>query len=252
MCDAFVNPYYLRKGREDWFGGSASALVDDLKNGRPDWTKEAERIFDDTLRYLLPETSSTDEWDTDVSGFTPCVPNYVAGQPDSMWNCDEGEGLGPVRVFVDCGCAAGVKQPTMQARGLKIAAFAYTLQTLRPVELYLTHEHAKNSTTHSTHVLRIGVSPIDLSTVAVLFGHIGIGRRLLAFTPLGSSDTVWGRWSNIPARQLFNLRPDDVYFPGLRLNQIGEVDEKISEYMESMFSGKGQTYAHEARGKESW
>ena len=226
-CTKAMDPHYKRTSETKWMAGTAEELVTDIKNGKPDWTSKAEKLFEGVLESFMPETMGELCSTTGVAGFMPNVPAYIAGRPDSMFCHEEDEGLGPIRIYISLICSAGIKRDEMLWRGLAIAAYAYAMQMIRPVELYGVISCNSNNGQNRHHCLTIplGTSPINLSQLAVVLGHVGIGRRGLQMGPKGKKET-FGGWQRCPAKEMLGLREEDIFFPGLQLSQ----DHAVGDY----------------------
>jgi hypothetical protein len=73
-------------------------------------------------------------WATDVAGFFPNVPAYLAGEPESMWRMDTEEtDTTPLRIWVGVASTYNVTPEQMLNRGIALAAFAIALSERRPV-----------------------------------------------------------------------------------------------------------------------
>lgn len=217
-CSAVVSPFYRRDEERQWYGDSPEALVSKLETGVKEWTESAEEIFEAILDKFMPDTDGAQGISTGVTGFSPNVPAYLAGRPDSMFCYEEEEGLGPMRIYISLICSSGISKEEMLWRGLAIAAYAYSMQTIRPVELYgvVSCDSNNRRAHHNCVTIPLGTTPINLSQLAVVLGHVGVGRRGLALGPKGAEE-IFGGWQRVGAGKMLRLGPDDVYFQGLRL-----------------------------------
>ncbi len=189
-----------------------------MGKGEPELHVQAEKLFGDVLSALMPETDEGFNVQRVASpvGSFPNVGAFLAGRPDSMFGVEPQDELGPVRLFVDLLCQQTLERPAMLARGLAIAALAYALQTVRPVELYLTTISRQGGRgNHLGVICRMGVSPFDLTSVATAISHTAIGRMLL-HDPDHPHDEIYGSFSILDPRKTFKLEDGDVYFPALR------------------------------------
>ncbi len=205
--------YYTEDG---WCGPEISVTLESMRNGSRELATEAEAGFVDALASCMADTDGAVNREAGPVGSYPNVPAFCQGRPDSMWGTGEEEGLGPIRLFVGIGCQADVSHATMLKRGVAIAALAYAMQSVRPVELWICYMSAGGAN-HLLFQCRLAIAPLDLSMVAVAVAATGIGRRVLGF---GS----YGGYSTISAQSAFNLGPDDLYFPNVVPGDVAELD----------------------------
>lgn len=196
---------------------------------------EAEKLVDSIV-----DTSaevSRQVWTRNIAGAFPCVPTYLAGQPDCMQHrvMVESEST-PVGIYVCTSSSAGVNADQMRVRGVAILALVMKLQMVRPVELYLTSELGSNNATKSTYqVITIPSRPLDLSVASFVLTHVGFPRVLCyeyarvmdGFNggwPHGKDDNYYSnrqpnQWSPI-IRQVLGMPPNDIYVGCADIEQV--------------------------------
>lgn len=161
----------------------------------------------------------------EVVGFAPCVPAYLTGHPESMFQMAEGKGLAtPIRVFAGIGAGGWVSADTMLQRGVALTALVLALSTLRPVELYAFTNACNDTTKRPTICIwPVETRPVDLTSVAHQLSHASM-HRVFAF---GMADALWqrpaggrpipndGRRDGIEqvARLALQAEPQDVVIP---------------------------------------
>lgn len=104
-----------------------------LEQGSTEHLAEAQRYIDQ-INTEIPTLRKV--WKSDVAGFFPNVPAYLAGEPENMWRMDSDESsAAPIRVWVGVGSSAAFSERDLIKRGAILAAFAMALSERRPVLL---------------------------------------------------------------------------------------------------------------------
>lgn len=211
---------------EGWHGPELSKTLADMRHGSPELAQQAEAGFVEALDSCMADTEGEETRESGPVGSYPNVPAFVQGRPDSMWGRGEDEGLGPVRMFVGIGCQADITHEQMLARGVAIAALAYAMQSVRPVELWICYAtkgtHGSRPSHHLVFQTQLAIAPLDLSLVSVGVCATGIGRRVLRF---GKTMSEYGEFASISATAAFNLGPDDLFFPNVVPGDAPKIDK---------------------------
>ena len=207
---------------DGWHGPALKVTLEQMAHGSPELAQEAEQGFVEALDACMADTDGEIVREAGPVGSYPNVPAFVQGRPDSMWGSGEDLGLGPVRLFVGIGCQAGVSHEQMLKRGIAIAALAYAMQSVRPVELWICYmSRGRNGRNHMIFQCRLAIAPLDLSLVSVAVAATGIGRRVLRF---GKSFHEYGAYSKVSAKAAFQLGPEDLYFPNVVPGDLAKLD----------------------------
>jgi len=235
---------------EGWHGPALVETLKSMAHGSPELAQEAEAGFVEALDACMADTDGAVTREAGPVGSYPNVPAFVQGRPDSMWGAGEDIGLGPVRLFVGIGCQSGVSHEQMLKRGIAIAALAYAMQSVRPVELWICYmSKAGEGKNHLIFQCRLAIAPLDLSLVSVAVAATGIGRRVLRF---GKSMHEYGGFSTITATSAFELGPEDLYFPNVVPGDLAKLDadplafilSQVNDQKDCRLSTRGRADKH--------
>ena len=120
----------------------------------------------------------------DVTGASPNVPAYIAGQPLSMRRRARREHpQGPIAVIVDLSTSAELTTKQIQTRGAVLLALVRILSTCRPVELWavtgLDGRVGRSDPTGVSFVgTRIDTTPLDLARAGFILTSAAFPRML--------------------------------------------------------------------------
>ena len=185
----------------------------------------------------------------DVAGSLPSIPHMLSGDPMHMRRRKpEAMNRGRLRMFVNIVVSAGISDRQLEARGAAVAALAYNLSTVRPVELWAigTMNEANDSSSgagnYNIPCVRIAANPIDPNRVASILAH-PVGARALMFNLRSdsSSEYINWAWEDYSVQQnadrfkerlqpIFNLTDDDLVFPG---GMLGDVSHEPGEWLKA-------------------
>lgn len=119
---------------DSWYGrldGAASLAM--IRTGDTSCVADAEKLLD---QFDIHLASYGSELDVSPAGFMPCVPLYVGGEPECMYDLVACEtDAQPIKVLVDPTSSAGITTPTLRLRGTTILAAVMALAAIRPVKL---------------------------------------------------------------------------------------------------------------------
>jgi hypothetical protein len=164
-----------------------------MKNGDLSQVEKAQKLIDSFQNALELERAS---WELGVAGAFPCVPEYLAGAPESMWHIEhEADDRTPLKMVVNTTMSGGIGHAQILARGVALLALAMRLAERRPVELFAlvaggSHSRAKDAA--QGVLVRIGTAPLDLANACWLLTSTAYTRAFCykAIRPLGFS----GSW----------------------------------------------------------
>lgn len=160
------------------------------------------------------------------------VGDYLAGRPDSMRRVvSVASDTAPVRVMVETGVSAGVTHGQMEQRGIAILALIRLLAAERPVTLTVVIASGDGRDTRQV-LIDIPAAPLELATAAHALADADFTRRL-GYTHLLNMgcrpDLPWS-FGIAPCdaerraeydramRLTLNLSPQDIFIPGLYVN----------------------------------
>ena len=148
---------------------------------------------------------STTAFESSVAGVIPSVPEYLAGDPESMFDqVSHQSDAAPLTIYVDMASSASISADAFMKRGIAILALTMMLSQVRPVNLNLfscggccaTHRtpamvEAKED--YSIVVARIETAPLDLARAAFAMTDVAVPRRLFyaAQQELCGFDGLW-------------------------------------------------------------
>jgi hypothetical protein len=227
----------------EWKGGES---WDDAKRNLLKGKLEAARAADKLMDKLAGEAVEleTTQWEQSVAGYFPCVPAYVAGFPDAMWNqAQVTSDRAPVRVFASVCVSAGVDAEDLEKRGVAILALCQKLQSVRPVELFV-YADMGGSGYALMPCIKIETSPLDLATATYALSAAGFLRQLCfgwANKHGWSGQWAWGtdprdKSGQRKTREALRLTDTDLLVPGgysedpLIKRPIEWINEQVAKY----------------------
>lgn len=175
----------------------------------------------------------------DVAGAMPSVPHMLGGDPMHMRRKKpEMINRGRIRMFVNIVVSAGVSEQQLMNRGAAIAALAYNLSTVRPVELWAigTMDEPKKASRpeddYNIPCIRLAANPIDPNRIASILAH-AVGARALMFNlrSVAKNESIHWAWADYSVQcnadkfkermtPILNLEKDDIVLPGGMLGDI--------------------------------
>lgn len=262
-------------GRDLWYGNdTAHELLQKMDGGDDDLTGKAESMFAKALETILPMTEGlSPTLDTNVVGFTPNVGAYLAGEPLNMWRMEQAPAPGMIRLVVDLVCWSETTLETKLKLGTAAAAFAYAIQTIRPLELWVvcssqswtkdnlkqpdgsTKRFGRTMTTYH----KVNTKPLDVSRLALVMAHPGVSRRLYGITQHHEdhSERVYASYpaySDRTVAEQMNMEfgEDDIIIPGIRPGDCAAIDKDPLKWMMDIAEDKAkQRAAKKSRGNKS-
>jgi hypothetical protein len=120
-----------------WSGGSYGDALNMASVGaKPALVDKVEREINKVEQAILLTDAQT-RLGSDLVGFMPHVPNYLLGVPDAMLApCyNEASSRGVLKIAVNVTVSASISDEQIRQRGVAVAALAYLMASVRPVEL---------------------------------------------------------------------------------------------------------------------
>lgn len=226
-----------RPGNYKWVPRTREDVMERALRGAPDMVARAEKL---AAQFAQPVGQALPEWTGAVAGQRPCVPAFVAGQPESMMRLQR-TAPGPVRIFVSLSVCASVTAKEAESRGAAILAAVLQLQAMgRSVEVcpVFTTSLTGWKGLALTRVLMPG--PVSVAHLASIISSADFMRgvmlevQLQRFPNIGRSfplpenstdrklNSGKGLLDNVDSNpfaaamvRLLALTPDDVYVPAL-------------------------------------
>ena len=167
---------YKRNSNNEWCGGTYDEARRDVMTGHLDVVPRANALVDKLVGEGVELEASV--WEQSVAGYLPCVPAYLSGAPDCMFNQNKVPSeTAPVRIYASCCCSAGVDVEDLEKRGTTILALAMKLTAIRPVELYVYADMGGTGYALMP-CMKIETSPLDLASATYAMSHAAFLRRL--------------------------------------------------------------------------
>ena len=226
-CDALPADIKRRFSDESWTGETFSESLRLASSGGTEAHVPAAEAMLSQIHASLPETAAR-RWVLDHAGAFPCVPAYLAGEPENMWAAaDMPADTSPVRIFVCSTSSAGVSHHDLQRRGCAALALVMLASRTRPVELY-SYAHVAEigrGVGDAVIVQRLQSHPLMLSEVAYVLTSAGWARNLTyavlahrgASLHWGGATKRDGYQAGSATRSLLALEPQDVLIGPARL-----------------------------------
>lgn len=173
---------WYTESSEAWIGTSKAKYLYRLERGAPESEIETLMVkFDDTIsRIKLPDTMGRIR-EASVMGPTLSVGTYLAGSPLCFKRKVKREDTSnPIRVYISAWASASFRTSDLVERVSNVVALALALQTVRPVELYLTAESVNEGKRDALVLIKLGLSPLDTGLLATLFCTSGTVRGFLS------------------------------------------------------------------------
>lgn len=164
----------------DWYGYvNAKQAREYALSGFAPLMSKAEKIFDQVSDAAMPLAAMVHT--PDVWGQRLAMGEWLAGSPTCFRRKKRTtQEISPMKILVCTTCSAAIDADTMITRGAAILAFLMRLQTIRPVDLFLSSELGNSSRGHSClSTVRIESRPLNLSSASFAIGHVGFSRGFL-------------------------------------------------------------------------
>lgn len=168
--------------------------------GRTDWATTTARCamgYDanvEEARKLLTKLESsinvsTTVWESQVSGCFPIVPEYLAGEPECMYEQTPSTAdTAPLSIYIDLTTSYSIEADEYRKRGLAVLALTMLLSAVRPVNLHLITvmggKAAKGADGEQFSIVsaRVETAPLDLTRAAYALTDVSVPRHLFYAT----------------------------------------------------------------------
>lgn len=180
--DGLIAPLYagIDVG-EAWRGGSDGDLFDALRSGGSARHQLAVEEIINQIEAKVTIATPGATWDLTPAGAFPCVPAFLAGQPESMFSISqETESTrDPIRIFVNATSSSSIGAGDVSRRGAGVVALALMLSRVRPVEVYVYWVLARElgGGGNAIPIVRLNSHPMMLREVAWALCDTRISRR---------------------------------------------------------------------------
>ncbi len=243
-------------GGNDWgtLGWHGGQTLEEAKQraltGYEDATRRASVIFDTIMSKRIVSRGS--EWVTSASGSFPCVPAFLAGEPECMYRKSENwSNMAPMRVFISTGTQGDVSSQLIETRGAHALALVMVISQFRAVEVY-TFSDIGTRGMACIPVTKIESMPLDMASASYALGNAAFHRRLCfdylrvcakeqgtfsigcGWPPMRVSDEYHRK-----VKAVIGCTDDDLYLPRATsvdesyLNPESWIDKQIAKYTSS-------------------
>lgn len=164
------------------------------------------------------------EWQPDVMGAYPMVPDYLMGIPESMRMRQPREfELAPIKIVMEVSVSSGLSHSQILRRGCAVAALAMRLSEERAVELHCCYGGRVNGINY-VWMAKLDCSPISLNQCVAVFASTSFAR-MVAFNAMSAysgpdQGSIGWAFCNPSAerdkdmRKLMGLEPQDLFLQG--------------------------------------
>jgi hypothetical protein len=131
---------------------------------------------------------STTAYESSVAGCFPNVPEYLAGEPECMFEVTRVDSdTAPLAIYIDMTTGSNVTPGQYRKRGIAVLALAMMLSTVRPISLHVcttvaaengrTELMKKNRESYSVITARVETAPLDLARAAFMLTNVAVPRQ---------------------------------------------------------------------------
>jgi hypothetical protein len=117
-----------------------------------------------------------------ITGGTPNVPAFLAGQPLNMRRRQRVQTeLPPLNIVIDVASSGGISSAMLEKRGSALLALVRVLSAMRPVNLYIacaTRPTNNDKFASSAIAFKLDTSPLDLARACHVLSEPSVARRL--------------------------------------------------------------------------
>lgn len=148
--------------------------------GKPETLSEAQRLIE-KFDSIITLNRGIPALDLDQCGFMPCIPAYLSGEPESMFNVTDSNDMGilpPMAIYVSVSVLAEVTPKQVFTRGIAILALTMFISERRPVDLYVFGAHGNRSRDGIFPIVKINTTPLDMASATYMLTSAAYQRRL--------------------------------------------------------------------------
>jgi len=202
----------INAGGNIWAGGTVHDALRRAQTGAvPADVSVVERLMSE-IELAVVLSNGEPRLGPAVAGFIPHVPNLLAGLPETMLapSIDALSQHAPIKIIVDVGVSGGFSATDVRRRGAAVAAFAYLMSTIRPVELIAMSALGGQRDRARCYVpaVSLGASPFNTSIATFAMCDPAFLRRLSFCYRYVHDDMTgipWG-WDLSPANAQYEAR----------------------------------------------
>lgn len=160
-----------------WRSGESSSQALQLVRLGDDKRVEAAQAICDQFQNDIDLGQSWPQWEVDVCGSYPNVPNYLAGVPETMWRKQVVHSdRAPIVIWVCVTSSGGCDAEDLEKRGIAIQALAMALSVTRQVQIRI---FSGLGGPRLDHIMSVDLpSPAVLSQAAFMLASQSFSRGL--------------------------------------------------------------------------
>jgi hypothetical protein len=167
-----------RPGEDRWSGGSWHGALRMMRDG---WKEGAQQV--DAIMDTLPDAEAlADAWNLEAAGRFPCVPAFLSGDPECMWQTSEMDGTKQRVCLIISACYnCGITADEVLRYGAAVGATLRALEAAgHGVAIYSIDKGSeyRGDAVAQACIVRDFGEPLDTSVVAFAF-HPAFLRRIL-------------------------------------------------------------------------
>lgn len=167
-----------------WSGASWEAAMGMMRDGWIEGARTVETLLDKVDMSEAMEPA----WNIEAAGFFPCVPAYLAGDPECMWQRVDGEIIKPrICVIVPAVYNCNIDADEVLVYGTAMTALVRSLEAIGAdaavYSLDVTSAYGQGCVSQGFIVRDFG-QPVDTSTIAYAFHPAFLRRTLFAHREL--------------------------------------------------------------------
>lgn len=189
-------------------------------------------------------------WKSDVAGFFPNIPAYLAGEPESMWRFDSDYSDNtPVRIWVNCLPSGGNSTEEIYMRGAAITALAMVLAQRRTMVRISPYSDLANEDSRDGALASYDLpNPLIMSQVIAALANENASRNAFVTLCRNMNPRQTGGWlrghcprkfySDAQCKEDLGAGPDDIVVPAAYLGDeivsdpIAWVNRAIKPYLD--------------------
>jgi hypothetical protein len=222
-----------RGGDSSWYGNeSFEDALQGCINGDVELIAEADKLLEKIDGESLETTAH--KWVPSPQGAFVCVPDYLNNSPFAMRNRKKlVSDLSPIKIYIATTCSAALDSQTMLRRGIAALALLRKLESLRPVQLFLTGELHGEHDGICLQVIRIESQPLNMSVTCYALSHVAFARKL-SYSLARKTDGFNGNWPDMHRlengrttkryndyiRTQIGMEPQDIYIPSAHVYDL--------------------------------
>jgi hypothetical protein len=195
----------------------------------------------------------TTAYQSSVAGCFPNVPEFLAGEPECMWDqVHIDSDTAPLAIYLDLTSSAGITPDEFRKRGIAVLALTMLLSSIRPISLHVCtvmgarvsdrpDTMRKRHESYSIASARIETAPLDLARAAYVMTDVAAARRM--FYAVGNTDGSWPTFTGVGygsttsaeyvkrVRDILSLDSEVLYIPAVSY-MSGEVEQMVNQPVE--------------------